>query len=132
MIFQCLFDNKPFMNKTIQQIALLAFIIGLIAPACGFTWGGKYSVMEICSLDGTKQVVIPNGDQDPTAPTPDKLAKEKCPFCFGQKNIDQIALVDLLPSYNRIISNDTVTDSQHLISEENSSAYNPRAPPFLI
>lgn len=120
------------MNKTIHQIALLAFVIGLIAPACGFAWGGKYSVMEICSLDGIKQVIVSNNDQDPTTPDPTKSAKEKCSFCFGQKNIDQIAVADALSSYDGVISSEDITEYQRLISEENSSAYNPRAPPYFI
>lgn len=119
------------MNKTIHHIALLAFIIGLIAPACGFAWGGKYSVVEICSLDGIKQVVIPNSE-DPTEPIPNKSTKEKCSFCFGQKNIDQISLVDILPSYDHALSDDTIIEYQRLVSKNSGSAYNPRAPPFFI
>jgi hypothetical protein len=64
---------------------LLAFLAGIIAPACGFAWGGKYSVVEICTTKGIESRIVENNQQ------PDKSHyEEQCQFCFSQGNLNPL------------------------------------------
>lgn len=62
---------------------LIAFLGGIIAPACGFMWGGNYSVIEICTLDGIESRIVENEDTPDTPRTADQ-----CEFCFTNANLD--------------------------------------------
>lgn len=68
------------MRFYILHIALIAFIMGLIAPACGMMWGGKMSVLEICTTNGMVQIAIAD---DTDNQKPPKLASDTCPYCFS-------------------------------------------------
>lgn len=70
------------MTKSLHFFVLFSFLIGIIAPACGFAWGGKYSVIEICTTEGIESRVV-KGEQQPTKPH----ASEQCQFCFAHANL---------------------------------------------
>lgn len=70
------------MTQKLHIIVLLAFLTGIIAPACGFMWGGNYSVIEICTSNGIENRVIANDDQPSTPQTQDQ-----CEFCFTSANL---------------------------------------------
>ena len=59
----------------------MAFLGGIIAPACGFAWGGKYSVIEICTAQGFETKIVDN-DQD----QPQHIA-DQCQFCFANAHL---------------------------------------------
>ena len=73
------------MGKTLHIVVLAAFLLGIIAPACGFSWGGKYSVVEICTAKGLESRVI--ADNSNSSDAPDHKTKEKCQFCFTHANL---------------------------------------------
>ncbi len=74
------------MRQTLYITILIAFLGGIIAPACGFMWGGqglhKYNVIEICTLDGIESRLVAN-EELPDAP---KTA-DQCEFCFTNANL---------------------------------------------
>lgn len=77
---------KSQMRKRIAKyghfFVLFAFLVGIIAPACGFAWNGKYSVIEICTTEGIESRVVKNDEQ------PEKShISEQCQFCFAQANL---------------------------------------------
>jgi galactose-1-phosphate uridylyltransferase len=73
------------MKNIFHIFLLIAFLGGIIAPACGFSWGGKFSVVEICTTQGIELRVV----QDDTTPdTPrNQHASEQCEFCFSNTHI---------------------------------------------
>ena len=80
------------MKPVLHIFILLAFVLGIIAPACGFAWGGKYSVVEICTTDGIENRVVENEEQEHTP-----SMSEDCAFCFASANVK-----DFLPNHNAI------------------------------
>ena len=80
------------MKPVLHIFILLAFVLGIIAPACGFAWGGKYSVVEICTLDGIESRVVEN-EQKEHAPS----MGEDCAFCFASTNVK-----NFLPNHNAV------------------------------
>ncbi len=75
------------MTQKLHIIVLLAFLGGIIAPACGFMWGGNYSVIEICTASGIENRVVTNEDQPDTPQTQDQ-----CEFCFTNAKLDSYFL----------------------------------------
>jgi hypothetical protein len=72
------------MCKLFHIIVLIAFIGGIIAPACGFNWGGKFSVIEICTAQGLEARIVNNNLEPLNSPlTPHQKAADKCQFCFA-------------------------------------------------
>lgn len=78
------------MKKGLHIAVLLAFLVGVIAPACGFAWGGKYSVVEICTAQGMESRIVEN-EEDPSLPH----YEEQCQFCFAQANIKSFLSVSV-------------------------------------
>jgi len=73
-------------TKYAHIFVLLAFLGGIIAPACGFAWGGKYSVVEICTTEGIESRVVNNDQQPENSDFPTHF-EEQCQFCFAQTNL---------------------------------------------
>jgi hypothetical protein len=82
------------MKAILHIFILIAFLAGIIAPACGFMWGGQYSVIEICTAQGIETRIVANEDQ-PSAPMPN-MAND-CAFCFASAN-----MVSFLPEATAI------------------------------
>ena len=55
-------------QKLCHFFILTAFLLGIIAPACGFAWNGKFSVIEICTAKGIEQKIVSNDDLPPKHP----------------------------------------------------------------
>ena len=72
------------MRNYLHILTLIAFLGGVIAPACGFSWGGNFSVIEICTAQGFETRVI-NNEETPDAPTP--TMGGDCQFCFANANL---------------------------------------------
>ena len=120
------------MIKQLHLFVLISFLLGIVAPACGFAWGnnggGKYSVVEICTAQGIENRVVESEDQQNTP-----MMAEQCEFCFASAN-----LKSFLPSttsfetvffeylkaktYSVYISNDKFLSFDHT----------PRAPPVFV
>lgn len=63
---------------------MVAFLGGIIAPACGFMWGGQYRVIEICTAKGLENRVV--ADTSDNGNPNNKMAKD-CEFCFANANV---------------------------------------------
>lgn len=71
------------MKRVLYIIMLIAFVGGVIAPACGFAWGGKYSIIEICTSQGIEMKIVPQDGQSNDMPA----MSDQCQFCFASANI---------------------------------------------
>lgn len=121
--------KKPLMNKKIHLITLLAFLLGLLAPACGFAWGGKYNVVDICTTAGIETKIIADSSDEQNTPS---TVKDDCQFCSNAQNIDKIA--GYTNGYNNGFKLATVYTALLLdVLEYNQPQYyQSRAPPTLI
>lgn len=70
------------MAQKLHILLLISFLGGIIAPACGFAWGGNFSVVEICTTEGIETRLI-ESDEKPADPK----AEGQCEFCFTQANL---------------------------------------------
>ena len=73
------------MRQTFHILALIAFLLGIIAPACGFAWNGKYSVVEICTAQGYESRIVINNEEP--ANTPKHQMADQCQFCFSSVHV---------------------------------------------
>ncbi|NQZ13830.1 MAG: hypothetical protein HRT94_03245 [Alphaproteobacteria bacterium] len=120
------------MRNYFHIFVLLSFLVGVIAPACGLSWGGKYSVIEICTADGWENRIVEN-NQSGTPSNSDHSAKEQCQFCIQTSLLKNM----ILPSSNTLMmmgkaERIQISRYQTLRDEYAQSLYNPRAPPFLV
>lgn len=116
------------MIKSLHFFVLFAFLAGIIAPACGFAWGGKYSVVEICTTEGIESRVV-QGEERPSKPH----ASEQCQFCFAHANL-KIFLPDVA-AHEAIIFIRAKTQFQHydqLFLSRLSRDHAARAPPVFV
>jgi len=80
------------MRQATLSLIILSFMLGFIAPACGFMWGGQYSVIEICTTQGIEQRIVLN-DTNPTQPNHDhEQSTEECEFCYKNANLGSYLL----------------------------------------
>ncbi len=115
-------------------IILTAFLLGIFAPACGFAWNGKYTVVEICTAKGIEKKIVSNDDLPRNQPSdPTNHAQKECQFCFQKNNliadfISPTQTTHLNHSFqNHILAfHDTVY--KHILSQYHSA----RAPPTYI
>lgn len=111
---------------------LLAFLAGIIAPACSFAWGGigagKFSVVEICTAQGIESRIVEN-DQDPERP----MAHEQCQFCFAQANFQ--SLMPVLAQFEQkivAIERLKLRHYQAILFSRLSQGHAARAPPLFV
>jgi len=120
------------MHKNFCYILILtAFLAAIIAPACGFAWNGKYSIIEICNAQGVEQKIVSNDDLPPS--DHQKNTQQDCQFCIQKHNFhaDIVAYNDVkirpAPLQKQIIA------AQHDIYQSTlSQYYAARAPPLFI
>lgn len=119
------------MRAILHFFIIIAFLAGIIAPACGFLWGGNFSVIEICTAQGIEsRIVADTGDSNNT---PAHKTSDKCQFCFSHANL----VADIAPDF-------TLETVHFQVEKLKFQAYerlvfariNPqaaaRAPPFFI
>jgi len=114
------------MKKGLHFIVLITFLVGVLAPDCGFAWGGKFSVVEICTTEGIESRIV-EGKQDPNT----QHASEQCQFCFAQAK----ALIPDLQTFETQISVFAKVQFQHykaLLLSRLSNDHAARAPPTFI
>lgn len=120
------------MRKYAHIFVLISFLAGVIAPACGFSWGGKFSVIEICTAEGIKSRVVENSQSEQNN-APEHKTSEKCQFCFQHANLKNI-----LPPLKQI--NKTIVSLEHIkyaqyeviVLNTQHSPQTRRGPPTLI
>lgn len=79
------------MRQTLQILTLSAFLLGIIAPACGFAWGNgdsKYSVIEICTANGLESRLVADNENPDTPP---HQTTDQCQFCFSNTHLTSFA-----------------------------------------
>lgn len=119
------------MKNFVHSAVLIIFLLGIIAPACGFAWGGQYSVIEICTAQGFETKIVENGQKPDGAPH-HKMAGE-CQFCFSNAHvtsfIPEISVVTSLAydSLDKKIYLNTLKRAQRL-----SFDHSARAPPSAL
>jgi len=74
------------MKNLTHILVLLCFLAGLIAPACGFSWGGKYSVIEICTSQGIESRIVENAPSNENSPENHQMSDD-CQFCFQNAHL---------------------------------------------
>ncbi len=73
------------MRNIAHFIVVFTFSLSIIAPACGFSWGGnQYSAIEICTANGIETKLVQNEEQPS-----DTHFKEQCQFCFANTHVDK-------------------------------------------
>lgn len=120
------------MTKQLHFFVLFAFLVGIIAPACGFAWGGKYSVIEICTAQGLESRVVDNDLDNQDQPKKSHI-KEQCQFCFAQahlKNITPVILAVADPLFD--IQKTQYNHFEEIFLARVSYDYAARAPPILV
>jgi hypothetical protein len=120
------------MRAFLHILVLVAFLGGIIAPACGFLWGGNFSVIEICTTNGIEnRIVADNQDSNDTAPNHQKT--DNCQFCFTQAHLAS-QLVPVIIFESVFFQNEKLRFEQY---EENyllhlHNDYAARAPPTFV
>ena len=126
------------MIKTLHILTLTAFMLGIIAPACGFAWGNnggnnagnaQYSLIEICGAQGIETRLVKNED----APEAPSHIIDQCEFCFANANFIGLLMdnpnSNLYASYTAKLKHALYED--RLFTRYISHAH-PRGPPSLV
>ena len=120
------------MRKYAHLFVLISFLAGVIAPACGFSWGGKFSVIEICTAEGIESRIVEktkNGQND----LPQHKTSEQCQFCFQNANIKNILPTPI--QVNKIIvATERIKNAQYetIVLNTERKPQTLRGPPTLI
>ena len=117
------------MRNIVHFIVIMVFGLGIIAPACGFTWGGgNYNLIEICTAQGFEKRLV----KDDTDPPTHHIA-DQCQFCFANTHLtDNINFTNLQSIEFTYQEHQYFTPSHQIVAIFLSHAYQPRAPPFLV
>lgn len=120
------------MKQTLHILTLTAFLLGIIAPACGFAWGGKYSLIEICTANGVETRLIAN-DDPPSDEAPAPMMEDKCQFCFANANLTAFLPDNLSIEYSLAYADKLKFIAYRLsVFSRDTSHEQPRGPPTFI
>lgn len=117
-------------KRSAHILILIAFVMGVLAPACGFSWNGKFSLVEICTTEGIEMKVVENGS---SPNTPQHQASDDCQFCF--QNAHLIADVTIMqtahhPHYGKIAK---IVHAHEILYRQILSQYHTaRGPPSFV
>ena len=117
------------MKNSLHIFVLIAFLLGIIAPACGFMWGGAYSVIEICTAQGLESRVIADNQQPDHPPQ----TKKQCDFCFQSANLT--AYLPKMAALEKISFQSTkirFSSYKTVLLSRGTSKNSARAPPVFI
>lgn len=78
------------MKQALHILIAIAFLGSIIAPACGFSWGGKYSVVDICTSEGIESKIVAN---DENSDDEHQQMVDQCQFCFSHANLSGLVPV---------------------------------------
>jgi len=118
-------------SPDLKAFVLFIFVLGILAPACDFLWGGNLSVIEICTSNGIERQVVPADDNQ--SPADQKAKADQCPYCFQGTNLAFLntAPVIINPvSWQKPVSWSFITQS-HYIKTSGKDLW-PRAPPPMV
>lgn len=118
------------MKNYLHILTLTAFLLGVIAPACGFAWGGTLNVIELCTDKGIEFRIIANNKQKDKNPVP--MVADECQFCFTNTT-----LTNFLPENVSIKIKYNNTEKQQyslyevVLLSHSTRSKKSRAPPIL-
>jgi len=122
------------MKKGLHFIVLTTFLVGVLAPACGFSWGpnggGQYSVVEICTTQGIESRVVQNEEEPTNNPI---NYEEQCQFCFSSANLN--ALIPDLQAFEThlfVFEKARFHDYEIILLSRLTHDHAARAPPVFI
>lgn len=114
------------MKHPVHTFVLIAFLAGIIAPACGFAWGGKFSVVEICTTEGIEQRLVENDQQDGEhVPS----AENDCLFCFQTANFSGFLPEAIVSDVSYIVREEVFKRDELAFFNSFSFDHGARAPP---
>ena len=121
------------MRKIIHVAIILTFTLGIIAPACGFSWSkNKTNFIEICTSNGIEKIAL-NSNEPPQTPSQGAPHQEQCPFCFAHTH-----LTADLNAFETTTINFTFTSNQYFSQYQTAlkaalkQPYQSRAPPSFV
>lgn len=115
------------MKRFLHVFVLIAFLTGIIAPACGFAWGGKFSVVEICTAQGIEQKIVESDDEEQSP-----SAHEECLFCFQSANMNGFLPANIQPADLTIIQVSAFKRDALFFRSDFSFDHGARAPPLPL
>lgn len=120
------------MKHLMHIFVAIAFLTGVIAPACGFSWGGKYSVIEICTSEGIESRIV-DTSQNGQNNLPAHKAGDQCQFCFQSANVKD-SFPPLTQIKKKIVSLERIQYAQYetIILNTQHTPQSLRGPPALI
>ncbi len=122
------------MNKFPHFLVILALLVGVIAPACGFAWGNnQYSVIEICTAQGIENRLVENENVENENTPNEPHLYESCAFCFAQNNQDDLDIISERALFQYVTTH-KIKARQFDIARlaKSRTPQSPRAPPTLI
>ena len=120
------------MRNIVHFIAIFTFVLGIVAPACGFAWGGissdgQYSVIEICSANGYESRIVKN-DKD----TPEHETKEPCQFCFANTYLNDLVPILVTERFYSYQAQYIFNQYEIAFLSRSTSHEQPRGPPTPV
>ena len=116
------------MKNKLHILVLIAFLGGIIAPACGFAWGGKYSVVEICTAQGFENRIVMNDEQE----LPHQM-QEQCEFCFTHQNVAAfLPDTQKIEPYLHTFERNRIAQYEDILLSRSIDHTSPRGPPSYI
>lgn len=119
---------KNKLHILVHVFVFWAFLGGIIAPACGFAWGGTYSVVEICTAQGFENRIVMDDEQD----TPHQM-QEQCEFCFTHQNMTAfLPDIQTVEHYVYAFEKRCITQYEDILLSRSIDHTSPRGPPSYI
>lgn len=116
------------MKNKLHILVLIAFLTGIIAPACGFAWGGSYSVVEICTAQGFENRIVMNDEQD----SPHHM-QEQCEFCFTNQKITASLMSKYeIEQHLYAVEKKRIFQYEDVLLSRSIDHTSPRGPPTII
>ena len=114
-------------------LILIAFLTGVIAPACGFSWNGKFSLVEICTTEGIEMKVIDNNSAPSGPSTPHQQASKDCQFCFQNNHVTaHITAIQMIESPIFTLTKNILNTHDILYRQILSQYHTARGPPSVV
>ena len=119
------------MRTLFHSIVIMSFLLGIIAPACGFMWGGKASFIEICTAQGIEKRFVTAQAETPPMP-PSHIMDDSCSFCFQSNHVAAFLAPSSKGLYDQFQKEKrSLALYRALLLNKQRLLPNPRAPPIL-
>ena len=121
-------------------MTIFTFTLGIIAPACGFTWGNNSakdgSFIEICTAQGIEKRFITSEGSNENSPSNNQSphkAKNQCQFCFAASNLQALTPIGLSIEVSYAYAIKQIYGQYEVILLSKDTTHEqPRGPPILV